>query len=461
MPRTAFTNLPHLAARLFGQPHMIAPSSLEAIVATLAPRLGVVVAVVPRADSSESDSRRREALHKDGEIAVIQVIGPLVQRAGLIGPDCGDITSYEALTQELEAALADSAVKGIVLELDSPGGEVSGLFGLVDRVANASKPVYAVANEAAYSAAYALASAADRIFVGRTAGVGSIGVVAMHVDQSAKNAKDGLKPTYVYAGDKKVDANPHEPLTDRARQDLQGEVDQLYELFVKSVADRRDMSQKAVRATEAGTFMGEEAVAADLADQVGTLEDAKAALRAEINRRAKVNFQQKAAVALVLAADASEDQILAAIEATLKSLTDVTAARDAATKNAAELVAEQAELQRVIKDLQAQIANSDAKHAIELTKTKLLEANLPPMTKDVEEDALALFALGKPELAKRTLERHLEGSRSKVATLRDPKVRLQKDEPPKDVKGSARREAEDEAIKAITGGRAKKNAAKR
>lgn len=452
MPRTAFTNLPHLASRLFGQPHLIAPSSLEAIVAALAPRLGVVA---PRADAPASDGRQRDTLKKDGELAVIQVIGPLVQRAGLIGPDCGDITSYEALTQEFDAALADPTVKGIVLELDSPGGEVSGLFALADRIASSSKPVFAVSNEAAYSAAYAIASASDRVFVGRTAGVGSIGVVAMHVDQSAKNAKDGLKPTYVFAGDKKVDANPHEPLTDRARQDLQAEVDQLYELFVKAVAERRDMSQKAVRATQAGTYMGAEAVAADLADEVGTLEDAKAALRAEINRRAKMNFQAKAAVALALAATATESEILASLEAMAAAKADLEK-KAAEHEGASRLLAEQVE------KLQVELAAAGANHFVELAKTRALEGGLPPIDKDVEEDARALFALGKAELAKRTLDRHVEAARAKKAALSDPKARTQPDEEPKTPtsKQTVLEKARAEAAKLAEAGKSKRASAK-
>jgi ClpP class serine protease len=102
----------------------------------------------------------------------------------------------------LDAALVDASITGILLDIDSPGGEAGGVFELAQRVraANAVKPVWAVASDSAFSAAYAIASAASRIYVSQTGGVGSIGVIAMHVDQTARDAQDGYRFTAVTAG---------------------------------------------------------------------------------------------------------------------------------------------------------------------------------------------------------------------------------------------------------------------
>jgi hypothetical protein len=122
----------------------------------------------------------------------------------------------------------------------SAGGEVGGLFDLVDRIhairAASGKPIWAIAAEAALSAAYAIASAADRIYVTQTGEAGSIGVVAVHVDESGADAQDGLAWTFIHAGARKVDGNPHQPLSDHARADLQADVDLMYGRFVAVVA---------------------------------------------------------------------------------------------------------------------------------------------------------------------------------------------------------------------------------
>lgn len=144
------------------------------------------------------------------------------------------------------------------------------MFELAERIRAASqiKPIWAHANDAAYSAAYALAAACQRLTLSQTAGVGSIGVIALHVDQSVKDAKDGLNYTAVFAGSHKNDFSPHEPLSPQAATALQAEVDRLYDIFVAQVAQMRGLEPDAVRATEAGLFYGEQAVAAGLADAV-------------------------------------------------------------------------------------------------------------------------------------------------------------------------------------------------
>ncbi len=265
------TVLPHLAARLFGVPLAIHRPKLDVILSVLGARIGLTDMVVP-ADYAPTT---RPLSPATGKVAVIPIHGTLVRRTSGLEAVSG-LASYTSIAAQLDAALASPEVAAILLDVDSPGGESGGVFDLADRIRAGVqvKPVWAVANDMAFSAAYALASAASRVFVARTGGVGSIGVIAMHIDQSVKDAKDGVRYTAVFAGERKNDLNPHEPISDEAHAVLKAEVDRVYDLFVETVARHRGLDADAVRATEAGLFFGPDAVGAGLADAVGGFDDA-------------------------------------------------------------------------------------------------------------------------------------------------------------------------------------------
>lgn len=273
------TLLPHMAARIFGAPLLIHRPKLEVILAVLGPRIGLT-----ESDAAIPSPVTRSSPASSGGIAVLPIYGTLVRRT--IGLEAASgLTSYQDIAVQLDAAVADPSVAAIVLDIDSPGGESGGVFDLADRVRAAAqrKPVWALANDMAYSAAYALGSAASRFFVTRTGGVGSIGVIAMHADQSVRDAKDGVRYTTVFAGARKNDLNPHEPISDEAHAFLKSEVDRIYGLFVDTVASHRGLSGDAVRTTEAGVFFGADAVAAGLADAVGTFDDLLGELTAALS----------------------------------------------------------------------------------------------------------------------------------------------------------------------------------
>lgn len=265
------TVLPHLAARLFGVPLAIHRPKLDVILSVLGARIGLADLAAPVGYTPAA----RALGPPSGKVAVIPIHGTLVRRTSGIEAESG-LASYTGIAAQLDAALASPEIAAILLDIDSPGGESGGVFDLADRIRAASevKPVWAVANDMAFSAAYALASAATRVFVARTGGVGSIGVIAMHVDQSVKDAQDGVRYTAVFAGERKNDLNPHEPISNEAHAVLKAEVDRIYDLFVETVARHRGLDADAVRATEAGLFFGPDAVATGLADAVGSLEDA-------------------------------------------------------------------------------------------------------------------------------------------------------------------------------------------
>jgi signal peptide peptidase SppA len=257
-----------LATRLAARPLAIAPRALEMLLAagrvTLAPRTDAI-------------TRGRGYAVTAAGIAVVPVLGPLVARGDWLTELFG-ASVYGEVGDAVQAALADPSVRGVVMEIDSPGGEVAGMFDLADRLtslrASAGKPLWAVASESATSAAYAIASTAERIYVTRTGEVGSIGVVAAHVDQSGADAKAGLAWTFIHAGARKLDGNPHEPLSDPARAAIQADVDALYSELVGLVARNRNLTPEAVRGTEAAIYRGRAGIAMGLADRVGTVESA-------------------------------------------------------------------------------------------------------------------------------------------------------------------------------------------
>jgi ClpP class serine protease len=293
---TARTDLPRMMARIFGTPLLVDASKLEVILSALGPRLGLSSATV--------DPQKMKALFGDDDegddplvpyeitpdgIACIGVDGTLVYKTGWLGALSG-LTSYSDVRAAVDKAVSDPSVKGILLEINSYGGEANGCFDLSDAIfaARGAKPLYAVAADDSYSGAFALASAASKLFVSRTSGVGSIGVVCCHIDQSAADKQDGLKYTFVYSGDRKIDGNPHVPLTSPAMEAMQAESDRLRMIFAESVARYRGISVDAVVATQAAKYFGANAVAANLADAVGTPNDALNALRAEIASRAQI-----------------------------------------------------------------------------------------------------------------------------------------------------------------------------
>lgn len=289
------TGLPHLAARVFNTPLLIQRAKLEVILSVLAPKFELQTLPPPQM----GPPMPAPTLANEQGIYVLPIHGTLVQRA--VGLDAlSGLTSYVSIARRLDAALADDSVRGIVLEIDSPGGEAAGVFDLADKIraASAVKPIWAVANDAAFSAAYALASATSRLFVTRTSGIGSIGVIALHVDQSQSDANAGLKFTPIHAGARKNDGTPHEPLTDEARGSIQAEVNRLYELFVLTVADQRGLSAEAVRKTEAALYFGQDAINVGLADRLGTLNDAVQQMHTELDAAARPFFLENPTMSL-------------------------------------------------------------------------------------------------------------------------------------------------------------------
>jgi signal peptide peptidase SppA len=213
-----------------------------------------------------------------GTVAVLPVYGTITQKGGgLLDSLMGGGTSTERFGAMFSQVIADDTVKAVVLDVDSPGGSVFGVPELADTIfkARGSKPIIAIANSLAASAAYWLASQADSIVVSPSSEVGSIGVYALHMDFSKMDDMMGVKFTYINAGKYKVEGNEDEPLSDEARGAIQERVDDYYGMFIKAVARGRGVSETAVRGGfgEGRVVGAVEAVKIGMADRIATLAD--------------------------------------------------------------------------------------------------------------------------------------------------------------------------------------------
>jgi capsid assembly protease len=212
-------------------------------------------------------------------LAIIPMHGSLINR---FGGYYGYVTGYNFLRSQFNLALNDPDVTAIVFDVNSYGGEAAGCFELAAEIAAArgSKPIIAVVDSNCYSAAYALSSAADKIIAIPSAGLGSVGVVAMHMDMSQWLDKIGLKITFIYSGDHKVDGNPYQALPASVKADIQKGVDKSRATFVTVVAQNRKLDEKVVYDTEAKTYRADDAKALGLVDVIAV---PRAALQALID----------------------------------------------------------------------------------------------------------------------------------------------------------------------------------
>lgn len=222
----------------------------------------------------QAEHNRRQAIGRTG-VEVIPVSGILVSRAAHLEM-CEVMTSYEELRRQLRTAVADPMVERIVLDIDSPGGAAVGAFELAAdiRAMAQQKPITGLVNFSAYSGGYLLAAACSEVVVSQTSGIGSIGVIAKHLDRSKMLENAGVKVTTVFAGDHKNDLSPHEALTDQSMKVLQDIVQESYQMFVGAIAEYRGLAVERVIATQAGLYSGQHGITAGLADRLQSPQDA-------------------------------------------------------------------------------------------------------------------------------------------------------------------------------------------
>lgn len=223
-----------------------------------------------------SSRTEKEVARKDGEVTILPLRGVIANRMNMMSEISGG-TSSEGFARNFQRALRDDLTKAIIIDVDSPGGAVSGTSELSSMIYNArgKKPIIAHVNATAASAAYWIATAADEMVVTPSGSVGSIGVYGIHDDLSGALEKAGIKKTIIKAGRFKASGNPYGPLDDEAFARNQARINASYELFLKDVARNRNVSVSAVREGfgEGDMVDAADAVSQGMADSVATLEE--------------------------------------------------------------------------------------------------------------------------------------------------------------------------------------------
>jgi len=268
---------PQIASRIFNTPLLIHPQKLDAIIAGLSPRFGIEVnadAPIPSMFTVQKGERKKPGYSVISSVAVIDVFGALVHRSRM-DADSTFLLGYQEVMRQFQAAQDDRTVESVVMNFDTPGGEVAGAFDAADMIyqARGNKPIHSIVSDMAASAGYLLASAGDTVTVTQTGFTGSIGVVMRHADWSVAFDNAGINVTHIFAGDRKIDGNPYEALPEDVRARFQEEIDTLYGMFVDAVARHRDMSAEDIQKTEAAVYMGAAGVKVGLADEVGTPDE--------------------------------------------------------------------------------------------------------------------------------------------------------------------------------------------
>lgn len=239
-----------------------------------------------------ADKRRQESSGKSGGgIAVVPLHGVMTHRAKDAVRASSTLASTEILTRQIRQLANDASIDAIVLDVDSPGGSVFGLSELATEIMEArkNKKVVAVCNDLMASAAYYVGSAADEIYITPGGMVGSVGTVVAHEDISKFLENEGVKVTFIHAGEHKVEGNSYEPLSDEARAEFQRVVDEYYDNFTKAVARHRGTTVKDVidNYGKGRVLLDREAVKRGMVDGVATLDQVIAKLQSPNGRRRK------------------------------------------------------------------------------------------------------------------------------------------------------------------------------
>jgi capsid assembly protease len=270
-----------------------------------------------QADQQLRQSRRQalaaSASVPNGGIAVLPLYGVITQRGNMVddisGPGC---TSTQQFAAALRQALADDAVQQILIDIDSPGGNVYGIAELADEITSSKnvKPIIAIANSLAASAAYWIGACASQLYVTASGEVGSIGVWQAHFDHSQELAAEGIKPTLVSAGKFKTEGNPYMPLDEEALAFMQSRVDEYYSSFIKAIAKGRGVPLSQVRDSMGqGRVLGADAaLAQNMVDGIASFDEVLKKMQREA--KASASKQTKPGAVLRLAQMRRELQLL-------------------------------------------------------------------------------------------------------------------------------------------------------
>ncbi|PZQ79295.1 MAG: peptidase S49 [Ancylobacter novellus] len=254
----------------------IQPEKLEQIVAFLSLQAAGDKLSAEEIEARISKQAERDVARSEGSVAVLSLRGVIANRMSMMSDISGG-TSSEGFGRAFDAAVADSSVKAIIIDTDTPGGVVSGADELSSKIfaARGTKPIIAHVNATNASAGYWITSAADEIVLSPSAEVGSIGVLGVYEDVSAALEKAGIRKTIISAGKYKAEGAPFAPMSEEAIAHRQGRVDHYYDVFVRRVAANRGVSLATVREGFGlgRTVTAQAAVGEKMADSIATLED--------------------------------------------------------------------------------------------------------------------------------------------------------------------------------------------
>lgn len=300
------------AQRLLNTPLMATERHAAMVVAAVRARIGLNSITMPDEDGgqitlSEADldimarggqqsaiasnkqrRERRKIYEEAGNIAIIPVWGTLTKNTGAMDPSSG-MTGYNRIEQKLMTAMNDSDIRGIWLDHDSSGGEAGGMLGLANLIYQCSarrggKPIWSMAAAYSYSASYGLMAAADRVIMPPDGGVGSVGVIQLHADQSKFLKQKGIEVTVLRSGERKARMNPFEGLDDKTIEEAQAQLDELRGYFAASVALHRGITEKRVLETEGSHYTAGRARAIGFVDAVMHEQEAFASFVKSLNR---------------------------------------------------------------------------------------------------------------------------------------------------------------------------------
>ena len=269
-------NYTHIMDKIMGTPWVITPESLQTILLIMDRKIAG-----EDIDTSEYayGPMQSELLTTGDEpatpVGVLNLNGPIFPKANMMTQMSG-ATSIEKLQSDFRQMLSDDTIQSIVLNIDSPGGMSDLIMEMGDEIysARGQKPIVAVANTTACSAAYWLGSQAEKLFVTPSGQVGSVGVYTVHQDKSAQQEKEGVSTTMISAGKYKVEGSPFGPLSDDAKEHMQERVDETYSEFVSAVARGRGTTDDIVKEAYGSgrTYHAKTALAMNMVDGIQTLD---------------------------------------------------------------------------------------------------------------------------------------------------------------------------------------------
>ncbi len=277
-------NYPNIAARVFNKPLLAEPSYARVFIGALREKIHLAElrdadVVLSSDDLAHECSNYIPGRRSGGErpyevidgVAVLPVQGTLVHKLGVAGSYSGQM-GYDGIMHRASIAFADPEVRGVLMDMDTPGGEVAGCFDCsrtLRKMADASgKQLGALGYDMYASAGMAIASAAHFRMATQTAIVGSVGVIMAHASFEGALEDAGIKVTLIRSGAHKGEGNPYEDLPADVLARFQSQTDSLRQEFAELMAEHMPLTVQQILATEAAVFRAEDAIEVGFADQI-------------------------------------------------------------------------------------------------------------------------------------------------------------------------------------------------